>query len=66
MAYLLVVVEFEEIFCFDVIVGPHYVPFLGFSGSFYHPPEFLHHDLDHVIVSFLIRDLLLERLTTIS
>lgn len=62
----LMVVELEEILGFDMVVGPHYVPNLRPFRAFYNPAQLLHNHFDDVVVCFLIEEVVLERLTTIS
>jgi len=52
MAYLLVIIEFEQILSFDVVVSPHDVPLLRLFGSLSNPAELLDHKLNDVVVGF--------------
>jgi hypothetical protein len=66
VTYFLMIVEFEEILCSNVIVGPHDVPLLRLTRSLSHPTQLLNHKFDDFVVRLCIASDLLERLTTIS
>lgn len=65
MAYLLLVVESEEILGFDVPVGPEDVPLLRLLGVLGSPAQLLNHRFDDVIMRLCVFRSLLARLTTI-
>ena len=65
MAYFLMVVKSKQILSFDVVVSPHDIPFLWFFRILSDPAKFFNDGLDYIVVGFLVKWCLLERLTTI-